>query len=200
VVTLITTTGTGDIVANNIQEQIYVIVLMITAIFLIGIFIGEIWNFLNSTTGARINYEYGINELKHYLQNSNVSDFQMKKMWRYVQQLWPVSNGNQVKRTVLLVEVLSIFFFRFLSQFLFYTLCTFHELMTEIYGHHVRKSYVFSDVDEPFTRQLCQYLKRVIFFPGNFIVQHGDFDNSMYFIHHGEVAILWMSVTSPPDF
>jgi hypothetical protein len=122
VVTLITTTGTGDIVANNIQEQIYVIVLMITAIFLIGIFIGEIWNFLNSTTGARINYEYGINELKHYLQNSNVSDFQMKKMWRYVQQLWPVSNGNQVKRTVLLVEVLSIFFFRFLSQFLFYTL------------------------------------------------------------------------------
>jgi hypothetical protein len=62
--------------------------------------------------------------------------------------------------------------------------------MTEIYGHHVRKSYVFSDVDEPFTRQLCQYLKRVIFFPGNFIVQHGDFDNSMYFIHHGEVAIL----------
>jgi CRP-like cAMP-binding protein len=62
--------------------------------------------------------------------------------------------------------------------------------MTEIYGHHVRKSYVFSDVDEPFTRQLCQYLKRVIFFPGNFIVQHGDFDNSMYFIHHGEVDIL----------
>lgn len=121
-VTLITTTGTGDIVANNIQEQIYVIVLMITAIFLIGIFIGEIWNFLNSTTGARINYEYGINELKHYLQNSNVSDFQMKKMWRYVQQLWPVSNGNQVKRTVLLVEVLSIFFSDSSRSFSF-TLC-----------------------------------------------------------------------------
>ncbi|XP_044258067.1 uncharacterized protein LOC123007093 isoform X2 [Tribolium madens] len=88
VIIIMTTTGTGDISANSIREQIFITFMMLTAIFLAGIFIGEIWNWLNSTTIARVKYDNEINELKQYLKNSNISNYQMKKMWHYVQQIW----------------------------------------------------------------------------------------------------------------
>ncbi|XP_015840575.2 uncharacterized protein LOC100141648 [Tribolium castaneum] len=173
VITVMTTTGTGDISANSIREQVFITLMMLTAVFLTGIFIGEIWNCLNSTTIARLKYDNEINELKQYFKNSNVSDYQMKKMWRYVQQIWTVSRGNQVPRALSLLHSSAL-----------------QELMLQIYGPHISNSYVFSEVEKSFTRQLCQYLKRRVYFPGNYIVQHGDFDGTMYFIHYGEVEIL----------
>ena len=94
---LLTKTGTGDIFALNIHEQIYISITMISAIFLTGIFIGEIWNFLNSTTVGRVKYDYRINELKQFVKNNKISKFQLKKLWRYVKQLWFVSSGHQVR-------------------------------------------------------------------------------------------------------
>lgn len=62
--------------------------------------------------------------------------------------------------------------------------------MNEVYGQHLRHSYIFSGTEEAFIRQLSLELKHVIFFPGNYIVQHGDSNQSMYFIHRGEVSII----------
>lgn len=39
-------------------------------------------------------------------------------------------------------------------------------------------------------RQLAVRLRRVVFFAGNYIVQDGDIDQNMYFIHRGEVSVL----------
>lgn len=65
-----------------------------------------------------------------------------------------------------------------------------YELMNEIYGQHLSASYIFSGTEEAFIRQLTVLLKHVVLFPGNYIVQHGDSDQCMYFIHRGEVSFI----------
>lgn len=78
-------------------------------------------------------------------------------------------------------------FFKVPQAILLLHVATVQELMLEIYSDHLKKSYIFSDIEDTLLRQLCQHLKRVVFFPGYYIVQHGDYDNTMYFIHSGEV-------------
>lgn len=62
--------------------------------------------------------------------------------------------------------------------------------MYEIYGVHICQSYLFNGTGDAFLRQLCGKLHHTIYFPGNYIVQHGDSDQTMYFIHRGEVCAL----------
>lgn len=97
VVNLLTKTATGDICATNMQELIFIILVMILSIFLIGILIGEVWNLLDSAAAAYVKYEYNIKELKQYVVNNKITKFQLKKLWKYVQQLWIDSRGNQVR-------------------------------------------------------------------------------------------------------
>lgn len=61
-------------------------------------------------------------------------------------------------------------------------------LKYDVYGEELRNSYLFHDLQEPFLRQLSNYIMPVMFFPGNYIVQHGDSDQSMYFVHRGQVS------------
>lgn len=61
------------------------------------------------------------------------------------------------------------------------------EVMNSMFGHHLSQSYIFWQMEESFLKQLASFLKRFIFFPGNYIVQQGDIDHTMYFIHKGTV-------------
>lgn len=45
-------------------------------------------------------------------------------------------------------------------------------------------------MNESLLRQITVKLERMVFFKGNYIVQHGDTDQNMYFIHRGEVSVL----------
>lgn len=63
------------------------------------------------------------------------------------------------------------------------------DIMNAMYGEHLSKSYIFSNISAAFLRQITIYLKRYVFFPGNYILQQGDIDDTMYIIHRGEVAL-----------
>ncbi|KAL3282708.1 hypothetical protein HHI36_005880 [Cryptolaemus montrouzieri] len=63
-------------------------------------------------------------------------------------------------------------------------------LKYDVYGEELRNSYLFQDLKESFLRQLSNSISPVMFFPGNYIVQHGDSDQSMYFVHRGQVDVL----------
>lgn len=63
------------------------------------------------------------------------------------------------------------------------------DLMYGLYGHHVQSHFLFARTHTDFIRQLVVHLKRCVFFPGNFIAEKGDVDNSMYFIHDGEIDV-----------
>lgn len=64
------------------------------------------------------------------------------------------------------------------------------DLMKALYGNHIHTHFLFSKTHTDFTRQLLLHLKRCIFFPGNYIVEKGDIDGCMYFIHKGQVVVI----------
>lgn len=61
------------------------------------------------------------------------------------------------------------------------------QVMQAVYGSHIRESMIFSKTDDDFKRMLAMWMKHCVFFPGNYIVQCGDSDQCIYFIHRGEV-------------
>lgn len=63
------------------------------------------------------------------------------------------------------------------------------QVMQAVYGSHISDSVVFSRTDADFRRMLAMWMKHCVFFPGNYIVQCGDADQCIYFIHRGEVSI-----------
>lgn len=63
------------------------------------------------------------------------------------------------------------------------------DLMYGLYGKHLETNYLFYNTHIDFLRQLVCHLKRFMFFPGDYIVEKGDVDFTMYFIHNGEVEV-----------
>lgn len=63
-------------------------------------------------------------------------------------------------------------------------------IMTDLYMSRLINSPIFRGVDLNFLKLLACRMKRAIYFPGQKIVEKGDVDNTMYFIHNGEVYII----------
>lgn len=61
------------------------------------------------------------------------------------------------------------------------------EIMGDMYADHLKKCYVFEGINYDFLKQLAARFERQVFFPGDYIVEKGDVDHSMYFVHLGEV-------------
>lgn len=62
------------------------------------------------------------------------------------------------------------------------------DIMNYLYMSHLENHFLFTKTHKDFLRQLVVHLERCIYFPGNYIVAQGDMDNTMYFIHKGEVG------------
>lgn len=61
--------------------------------------------------------------------------------------------------------------------------------MSNVFSCHIWKNPVFHKCHEDFVRQLVNHLKVVPYFPNDYIVFKGDIDETMYFIHEGEVVV-----------
>lgn len=62
-------------------------------------------------------------------------------------------------------------------------------IMQALYGKHLSNHFLFSSTHMDFLRQLVVQLQRFVFFPGDSIVEKGDFDCCMYFVNSGEVSV-----------
>ncbi|XP_072950048.1 uncharacterized protein [Epargyreus clarus] len=172
-INLLTITGTGDVSSQNDFEVIETIFIIIVIKFCTGLLISEMSAMITAHSSSRIAYDYDINELKDGLRDTDLSDHQMNKMWDYVRELWDRQQGRQMPKLVYKLP------FRFRCQ-----------VMQAVYGSHIRESVIFSKTGDDFKRMLCMWLKHCVFFPGNYIVQCGDADQCIYFIHRGEVEVL----------
>ncbi|KAL4707314.1 hypothetical protein ACJJTC_019852 [Scirpophaga incertulas] len=172
-INLLTITGTGDVTSQNDFEVIETIIILIIIKFCTGLLISEMSAMITAHSSSRIAYDYGINELRDGLRDMDLSDHQMNKMWDYVQELWIRQQGKQMPDLVLALP------FRLLCQ-----------VMQAVYGTHITESIIFSKTNDDFKRMLTMWLKHCVFFPGNYIVQSGDSDQCIYFIHRGEVEVL----------
>ncbi|XP_045767715.1 uncharacterized protein LOC123869033 isoform X1 [Maniola jurtina] len=170
---LLTITGTGDVSSQNDFEVIETVFITIVIKFCTGLLISEMSAMITAHSSSRIAYDYGINELRDGLRDTDLSDHQMNKMWDYVRELWNRQQGKQMPKLVYKLP------FRLRCQ-----------VMQAVYGSHIHESLIFRKADDDFKRMLSMWLKHCVFFPGNYIVQRGDADQSIYFIHRGEVEVL----------
>ncbi|KAK9891943.1 hypothetical protein WA026_017426 [Henosepilachna vigintioctopunctata] len=118
-------------------------------------------------------YEYKVKKLIKFLENQGLSDHLTRKLWVYVKEMWKTQSGVHIPEL--------------LENAPYVLRC---EIMREIYSVHLRKGYLFNGINEALLSQICGHLKRVVFFKGNYIVQNGDTNASMYWIHRGEVSVL----------
>ncbi|XP_045496927.1 uncharacterized protein LOC123695204 [Colias croceus] len=173
IINLLTITGTGDVSSQNDFEVIETVIITIVIKFCTGLLISEMSALITAHSSSRIAYDEGINELRDGLRDTDLSDHQMNKMWDYVRELWSRQQGRQMPKLV--------------SKLPFRLRC---QVMQAVYGSHIRESVIFSKTDDDFKRMLCMWLRHCVFFPGNYIVQCGDADQCIYFIHRGEVEVL----------
>ncbi|XP_059058535.1 uncharacterized protein LOC131851991 isoform X1 [Achroia grisella] len=172
-INLLTITGTGDVSSQNDFEVIETIIVIIIIKFCTGLLISEMSAMITAHSSSRIAYDYGISELRDGLRDMDLSDHQMNKMWDYVRELWNRQQGRQIPELVYNLP------FRLRCQ-----------VMQAVYGCHIRDSIIFSKTDDDFRRMLVMWMRHCVFFPGNYIVQCGDSDQCIYFIHRGEVEVL----------
>ncbi|XP_061704790.1 uncharacterized protein LOC133516091 isoform X3 [Cydia pomonella] len=172
-INLLTIAGTGDVSSRNAFEMVETIVIIVIIKFCTGLLISEMSAMISAHSSSRIDYDYGINELRDGLRDMDLSDHQMNKMWDYVRELWNRQQGRQMPELVYELP------FRLRCQ-----------VMQAVYGSHIRESVIFSRTDADFRRMLAMWINHCVFFPGNYIVQCGDSDQCIYFIHRGEVEVL----------
>ncbi|CAH2085436.1 unnamed protein product [Euphydryas editha] len=96
-INLLTITGTGDVSSQNDFEVIETVFIAIIIKFCTGLLISEMSAMITAHSSSRIAYDYGINELRDGLRDTDLSDHQMNKMWDYVRELWNRQQGKQVE-------------------------------------------------------------------------------------------------------
>ncbi|KAG7309661.1 hypothetical protein JYU34_004149 [Plutella xylostella] len=172
-VNLITITGTGDVTAQNDFEIIETIIIIIVIKFSTGLLISEMSAMITAHSSSRIEYDYGINELRDGLRDMNLSDHQMTKMWDYVRELWSRQLGKQIPDLVIELPF------------------TYHwQLMQAAYGSHINSCVIFAGAAPQLRRTLASRLRHCVYFPDDCIAQCGRADHCLYFIHRGEVEVL----------
>ncbi|CAH2096427.1 unnamed protein product [Euphydryas editha] len=115
-------------------------------------------------------YDYDVNILITSLRDSGLSPTLLQSVREYTKQLWQRQRGNWLPELAQQAPE-----------------CLREDLLGSLYMHHLHTAPLFRDLPEYFNRQLVARLKRVVVFPGKYIVQEGDILSLMYFIHEGEV-------------
>lgn len=91
---------------------------------------------------------------------------------RYGSELWKIRSGQQTPRLIREAPVHIQY-----------------AVTLELYGHHLFDNEIFGSLHEDLIRQLTFQFKDTLFFPGDRIVNVGDIDETIYFIHTGIVAV-----------
>ncbi|XP_045497710.1 uncharacterized protein LOC123695820 [Colias croceus] len=173
VVSELTSTGGDEFVVGEAISMIILAICLICGKILAAIVVATAIQIAFSSKYALNNYEMATTELIDYLKNQGLSKYQTKKFWTYVRQLWVTERGRQL-------PVL-------LSKTPYVLRC---DLMSAMFGQHLRNCYVFADTGEPFLRQLTVALDYKVYFPGNYIVVAGDSEARMHWVASGTVSVL----------
>ncbi|KAH9627835.1 hypothetical protein HF086_001731 [Spodoptera exigua] len=173
VIAQLTTTGSDEFLVDEILPMSILAIILVCGKMLAAIIVAASIQLAYSTKYALTAYEKYTRELIDMLKNQGLSDYQLQKFWKYIQQLWVTERGRQLPLL--------------LSQTPYVRRC---DLMSAMFGHHLRNCYIFAETGEAFLRQLTVDLDYTIFFPGNYIVVAGDSEARMYWVSTGTVSVV----------
>ncbi|XP_072932091.1 uncharacterized protein [Epargyreus clarus] len=173
VVSELTATGGDEFVVDEIFSMVILAVCLICGKMLAAVVVATSIQVAYSTKYALTAYETATKQLIDVLKNQGLSNYQLDKFWKYVQQLWVTERGRQLPDLV--------------GKTPYVLRC---DLMSSMFGHHLRNCFLFADTGEPFLRQLTVLLEYTIFFPGNYIVVAGDSEARMHWVASGTVSVV----------
>ncbi|XP_013143805.1 PREDICTED: uncharacterized protein LOC106107482 isoform X2 [Papilio polytes] len=173
VISELTGTGGDEIHIGDIFPMAILVICLICGKMLAAIVVATSIQIAHSTKYALNSYEIKTEELIDLLKNQGLSDYQLKKFWKYVRQLWVSERGRQLPNLM--------------EKTPYVLRC---DLMTAMFGHHLRNCYLFAETGEPFLRQLTAALNYTVFFPGNYIVVAGDSEACMFWVASGSVSVV----------
>ncbi|XP_063825381.1 uncharacterized protein LOC135074947 [Ostrinia nubilalis] len=173
IISQLTMTGGDEFVVDDFLPIAIMSICLLCGKMLAGTVVATAIQVAYSSKYALTAYEVATRELIDMLKNQGLSRYQLKKFWQYIKQLWVTERGRQL-------PVL-------LEQTPYVRRC---DLMSAMFGHHLRNCYIFQDTGEQFLRQLAGVLNYTVFFPGNYIVVAGDCNASMYWVVSGVVSVV----------
>ncbi|XP_049873447.1 uncharacterized protein LOC126371992 [Pectinophora gossypiella] len=115
-------------------------------------------------------FDYAVHSLLKYLKYNDISLYVRQSIQTYTDLLWKRQSGNWLPEIT--------------NQAPF---CLREDILSSLYIHHLLTPMLFQNLPMYFLRQLAVKLKRIVIFPGKFIVEEGDIHPCIYFIHEGEV-------------
>ncbi|XP_041978323.1 uncharacterized protein LOC121732490 isoform X2 [Aricia agestis] len=173
VVSELTTTGGDEYYNKSILSVIILAICLVLGKILASVVVAISMQISHFTKYALNVYEKETLEVIDYLKNQGLSQYQYNKFWKYIQQLWKSERGRQLPELI--------------QQIPYVLRC---DVMSALFGHHLRNCYLFSDTSQHFLRQLAVLLDYNVFFPGNYIVVSGDSEARMYWVASGVVSVV----------
>ncbi|XP_050671004.1 cGMP-gated cation channel alpha-1-like [Leptidea sinapis] len=173
IVSELTTTGGDEFVLDQTVSMTILSICLVCGKLLASTVVATSIQIAYSIKYTLNNYEKYTKELMDVLKNQGLSTYQMNKFSSYTRQLWVHERGRQLPELI--------------KQSPYVLKC---DLMSAMFGQHLRNCYIFADTGEPFLRQLTVRLDYTSYFPGNYIVVAGDSEARMQWISSGTVAVL----------
>ncbi|ODN03013.1 Cyclic nucleotide-gated olfactory channel [Orchesella cincta] len=171
VVTVISTTGFGDITPQNISEMVVGIICFFAGAFILSIILSSFTAGMTSVTKAHREYLYQVKLLLKYLNNVGLSNIRQGQANVYFDVLWEKCRGRMYHEvTAILPTTLRI------------------EVCSALYQDVLSKVALFNINDPTFVRQVSARVTHSIYLPGVCIVKEGDLGSSMYVVFRGRVS------------
>ncbi|XP_050351167.1 uncharacterized protein LOC126773950 [Nymphalis io] len=170
IIIIYTHTEVDIVIALNLQQIYYKLfinyIIYPTEIWILSVAISAVYTKFRELYA----YDYDVNILITSLRHSGLSPALLESVREYTKQLWQRQRGNWLPELAHQAPN-----------------CLREDLLGSLYIHHLNSAPLFRDLPEYFNRQLVVRLRRVVIFPGKYIVQEGDIFSFMVFIHEGEV-------------
>lgn len=170
---LLTAVGTHIVQPGTLPE-------ILTTIFLIFLYqvlalnlLTSLATFIHFSQYTFANFEIQAKRLYSFMESRSLSAILLQRIWAYCLQQWVRQRGAWMPSMLSSTP-------NFLQ----------HRIMFDTYGYLLVESDIFRGLHEDFLYQLTARMKRCVYFPKNYIVQEGDVDHTMYFIHSGQVKVL----------
>ncbi|XP_055341339.1 uncharacterized protein LOC129590239 isoform X2 [Paramacrobiotus metropolitanus] len=174
-VTLLTSAGYGDIFPRNLLEQFLANVVMLIGMLMYGYCLAVLTATLANLDGPRVEFQERLFALKGFMEYNRMAELVKRRAIDSVALLWTISKGEDIpgvkSMTADLPEHLT------------------EEIQVEDLIHLVAGVPIFKNIEENILKNFAPAVRRYLFPPGEYIIQHGDLINELFVIRRGVCQI-----------
>ncbi|XP_032231588.2 uncharacterized protein LOC5507177 [Nematostella vectensis] len=173
VVTSVTTTGYGDIHADNNNEMMYATFVMIGGKLLFGFILGNIASTLSNLEMKQIAYVQKLQSITSYLTKENTCQVLRDRVLNFYEFLWMKHKGTDLN-----------------NLFFDLPLCLHGDLSMVLVGDILKKVPVFRECSDAFIRLLSVKARPKNYRATDYILHKGDIGQQLIIIKRGTAEVI----------